>query len=227
MRSFARALRVAGAWLLVATPGMAADLQGTVEVRAPGRQERDRSVDVRQAVVTFTPDRPLAGARPAPGRFEMVTVKKEFEPRILVVPTGSTVTFPNQDPILHNVFSVSGRNAFDLGFVGRGPGKAWRFDSPGLVRVFCNVHHSMVAYVMVVDTPFHARPAADGSFLLRGVPEGPGKLLVWHERAEAQTLALASPAAAPPRILLEVSKPRIPPHSDKHGKAYGSTRSYD
>lgn len=227
MLPFARVLRIAVALLLAAAPGVALDLQGAIEVRAPGRQERDRSVDVRQAVVTFTPDRPLAGSRPAPGRFQMVTVKKEFEPRILVVPTGSTVTFPNQDPILHNVFSVSGRNAFDLGLVGRGPGKAWRFDSAGLVRVFCNVHHSMVAYVMVVDTPFHGRPEADGRFLLRGVPEGPGKLLVWHERAEAQTLVLASPSAAPPRILLEVSKPRIPPHSDKHGKAYGSTRSYD
>lgn len=212
--------------LLVATAAVAADLAGVLEMRTKGRDERDSSVDLREAVVTFTP----AGAtvpRPAAGRFVMTTVKKEFEPRVLVVPAGSTVEFPNQDPILHNVFSVSGRNAFDLGLLGRGPGKAWRFDHAGVVRVFCNVHHSMVAYVMVVDTPFHTRPAADGRYALRGVPDGPGKLLVWHERAEPRSLELAGPGVAPARVQLEVSRPRIPPHTNKLGKAYGTTRSYD
>jgi plastocyanin len=212
--------------LTAATALPAADLQGVLELRARGRAERDGSVDLREAVVTFTPAAP-AVTRPPAGRFAMKTVKKEFEPRVLVVPAGSTVEFPNQDPILHNVFSVSGRNAFDLGLVGKGPGKAWRFDHAGLVRVFCNVHHAMVAYVMVVDTPFHTRPAADGGFALRGVPDGPGKLVLWHERAEPRTLDLTGPGAAPAKIVLEVSKPRIPPHTNKLGKAYGSTRSYD
>lgn len=70
-----------------------------------------------------------------------------------MVPAGSTVRFPNQDSILHNVFSVSRANRFDLGLYRRGEGKSATFRQPGVVRVFCNVHHSMVAYVVVVETP--------------------------------------------------------------------------
>ena len=117
----------------------------------------------------------------------MVTVRKAFLPRILVVPVGSTVRFPNQDPILHNVFSISGRNSFDLGLLGKGAGKSALFRETGIVRVFCNVHHGMFGYVFVVSSPYWARVGADGTFRIPDVPAGPGQLTVWNERSSPTT----------------------------------------
>ncbi|MFP5287913.1 MAG: hypothetical protein ACLGI9_19405, partial [Thermoanaerobaculia bacterium] len=101
-------------FLLTASAAAAEDLRGRIELLARGGKGPARGSDVRQAVVSYEP----AGAqavRPAGEPFEMVTRRKEFTPRILAVPRGSRVRFPNQDPILHNVFSVSGENKFDLG----------------------------------------------------------------------------------------------------------------
>ncbi len=95
----------------------------------------------------------------------MVTVRKEFLPRVLAVPAGSKVRFPNQDPILHNVFSVSGENRFDLGLYKQGEAKEAHLLQAGMVNVFCNVHHSMVGYIAVLETPFTRapRPTANSS----------------------------------------------------------------
>jgi plastocyanin len=195
-------------------------LAGRVELLAKGQATRDRSADPRDAVVTFAPSG--ATTAPTPVRAEMVTRKKEFVPHLLVVPVGSTVAFPNQDPILHNVFSVSGDNKFDLGLAGKGSGRPVHFRAAGLVRVFCNVHHSMVAYVLVVDTPYWTRPAADGSFSLAGLPGGPGKLTVWHERAEPGASSITLPARAPATVRLEIVIPRVPTHLNKLGQPYAS-----
>ena len=146
--------------------------------------------------------------------------KKAFVPHVVAVTVGTSVRFPNSDPILHNVFSVSGDNAFDLGLYPEGPGKAATFHSAGLVRVFCNVHQTMVAYVLVLDTPYFVAPAADGSFALEGVPETDGLLVVWHARAEPWSLELHPGATEPLVIHLALTKPLVPAHNDKHGKPY-------
>jgi hypothetical protein len=153
----------------------------------------------------------------------MVTRGKEFVPRVLAVPKGGRVHFPNADPILHNVFSVSAGNAFDLGLYKKGPGKEKTFESPGLVRVYCNVHQAMVAYVLVVNTPYFAAPAEDGSFVLTGLPKGAGKLTVWHEQTEPWTVSVQLPAGpAPITARIEVTRPQVPSHLDKSGKSYFS-----
>lgn len=206
-------------FLLAALPASAEDLRGRIELLARGGKGPARGSDVRQAVVYFEP----AGApatRAADGTFEMVTRRKEFTPRVLAVPQGSRVRFPNQDPILHNVFSVSGENKFDLGLYRKGPGKEVRFDHPGLVRVFCNVHHDMVSYVLVLDTPFHAMPGTDGSFVLTGLPRGKGRLTVWHEQAEPWSVEVELPRQEPLTVRVEVVRPLIPPHLNKLGKSY-------
>lgn len=200
----------------------AADLRGRVILakNAGGKPSRE----VRNAQIYFTPRTPIALEVPAEP-FEIVTVRKEFTPRALTVPVGSTVQFPNEDVILHNVFSVSGKNRFDLGLYKRGAGKQATFEHPGVVRIFCNVHHSMVAYIIVVETPFHATPNFDGQFFLSGLPEGPGTLTVWHERSEPYTRELTLPLAEPLEIQLTVSKPRVPRHTNKFGKPYARKRS--
>jgi plastocyanin len=174
---------------------------------------------VRQAVVYFEPAGPHP-VRPAGEPFQMVTKRKELVPRLLVIPRGSRVRFPNQDPILHNVFSVSSPNQFDLGLYREGPGNEKRFEEPGLVRVYCNVHHDMVAYILVLDTPYSASPDAAGDFVLTGLPRGPGKLTVWHEQADPWTTAVELPQKAPLPIGIEIVRPLIPAHLNKQGQSY-------
>jgi hypothetical protein len=98
----------------------------------------------------------------------LVTRRKQFVPRVLAIPAGSSVRFPNEDTILHNVFSRSPDNGFDAGLYGAGNGFVQKFEHPGLVKVYCNVHHSMYAYILVLDTPFFARPDREGRFLIAG-----------------------------------------------------------
>jgi len=130
------------------------------------------------------------------------------------------VRFPNQDPILHNVFSVSPGNSFDLGLYRQGPGKEQKLDQPGLVRVFCNVHHSMVAYILVLNTPYYTQPGPDGRFNLTGLPKGPGKLTVWHEQTDPWTIDVKLPQPGTVAARVEVVRPRIPPHLNKTGQSY-------
>jgi plastocyanin len=198
-------------------------LEGRLVLLERGRPSRDKSVDLRQGAVWFEPDRKPAAAA-APVATEMRTVRKQFEPQLLVVPVGSTVRFPNQDPILHNVFSVSAGNKFDLGLVGAGTGKSAKLTAPGIVQVFCNVHHGMFAHVVVVATPHFARTGADGGFALEGLPAGPGTLHFWHERgapaSRRVTVSGAGGKAEPLALELAVTLPRVPPHKNKLGKTY-------
>jgi plastocyanin len=158
---------------------------GRVELLSEnGERLRDRS-EFANAVIYFEPDERPRFASPD-AAVEMTTRRREFVPRVLVVATGTKVRFPNEDPILHNVFSTSGDNRFDLGVYGESPGKTHRFDHPGLVRVFCNVHSRMSAHIVVVDGPHFTRPDRDGRFSLEDLPAGPGRLTVWHERASPE-----------------------------------------
>lgn len=170
----------------------------------------------------------LEGAGPrgrAPARTEMTLDARQFRPRVLVVPVGATVQFPNLDPFNHNVFS-GGETAFDLGLYGRGQTRSRRFTRPGLVRVFCNIHPRMVGFVMVRGNAWHAQPGADGGFTIRDVPPGTYTLKAWHERAAAEAslevtvpaggLALAEPLA------LDASRYQFVQHPNKFGREYGT-----
>ncbi len=206
----------------------AEELRGRIELLAKGGKGPAKGSDVRQAIVYYEPaavsSPGSAASRAAEKTFEMVTRGKEFVPRVLAVPRGSRVTFPNADPILHNVFSVSAGNSFDLGLYKKGPGRDKVFENAGLVRVYCNVHQAMVAYILVVDTPHFVNPAEDGSFVLTGLPKGAGKLTVWHEQTEPWTISVQLPAGpAPITARIEVTRPQVPSHLDKSGKSYFSS----
>ena len=199
-------------------------IAGRLTLTEKGTPARDASIDLREGAVWFEPD---AGATPPkPQRAEMATLKKQFVPQFVVVPAGSTVGFPNQDPILHNVFSVSGKNKFDLGLAGTGKGKSVVFREAGLVRVFCNVHHAMFANVLVVKTPYFAQLDENGAFRLPGVPGGPGQLFYWHGRGEPGSRRLSVPAGGEVRIELPITVARVPAHKNKQGKSY-ARGSYD
>ena len=120
--------------------------------------------------------------RPTPLRSRTINqVNKTFVPRVLPVPVGSTVNFANQDPIFHNVFSLSRPNDFDSGLFKAGQSYAKTFSKPGPVQVLCNIHASMLGYVVVVDTPWYGQADATGTFAIRGVPPGEYELEAWHE----------------------------------------------
>lgn len=215
---------VLAACVAFAAPLAADEIAGRVVLLGKDGKGTARGTDLRLAVVYFEPSGGARLPRKEPETvYQLLTKNKEFFPHVLPVPVGSRVQFPNQDPILHNVFSVSPGNAFDLGIYRVGPAKEKRFEQPGVVRVFCNVHQAMVAYVLVLDTPHFVQPAADGSFRLAGLPRGPGKLTVWHEQAEPWTAELTLPReerAPPIEARLIVVRPKLLPHLNKTGASY-------
>src|SRR5438477_11979056 len=133
---------------LAALPLAAATVSGKISFIT----KRGQNPVVNETLVWLEP----AGkaVRKPPQTFQMMTRGKTLVPHVLAIPVGSTVEFPNDDPISHNLFSLSGGNTFDLGLYRRGAGKAHTFESPGIVNVYCNVHPNMSAVIHVMATPY-------------------------------------------------------------------------
>lgn len=174
---------------------------------------------------------PARTVRMAPTTYNITTRNKTLIPHVLAIPIGSTVTFPNEDPISHNLFSVSSSNAFDLGLYRKGAGKSQKFDAPGVVNVYCNVHPNMSAVIHVMSTPYFAFADATGTFTLSNLPAGKYKLVAWNEQGGQSDVVIdassisASPALA---ITLDSRSYRATQHLDKTGKPYKapSSREY-
>ncbi len=195
----------------------AADLVGRVTLQSTAPEAGPQ--DASDTVVFFKPDAPVR-VRPLPGDLVMTMQGKSFAPHVLPVTEGSTVRFANADPILHNVFSTSSGNDFDMGLYGHGPGKTRTFGRPGLVRVYCNVHHEMFAYILVLDTQYFAAVGADGAFALHGLPAGPGTVTVWNPRGGESHQHLDALPGSPLALQLMVNRYAIPEHFNKFGKPY-------
>jgi plastocyanin len=205
----------------VLVPGVArAQITGRVVItEARGRL----ASDLGNAVV-YLEGRSLRGASPA--TVEMATDGRQFRPRILVIPVGATVRFTNLDPFNHNVFSLSEPNAFDLGLYGRGEVRIRRFTRPGLVRVYCNIHSQMSAFVVVRDNPWYAQPGVDGSYAIDDVPPGRYVLHVWHERAPAEVvreIVVSAGGLAGLADTLNASGYRWTDHVNKYGHPYDAS----
>lgn len=205
--------------LLAVRVGSANTLSGTVSLLSNGQPLR--ASEAAEAVVYFRPDAAHAAPDPMPAQ-TMLTRRKQFSPRVLPITPGTEVAFPNQDPILHNAFSTSQGNRFDTGVYGAGEGSAHIFNRPGLVKVYCNVHHAMSAHILVLDVPWFTRPDASGAFQLNDLPEGPGTLVVFHDRASAWQRRLeVGPDLPPIEVKLDLTRRKVPPHMNKFGKPYG------
>jgi len=125
---------------------------------------------------------PLPGQNPTLNQYQMV-----FRPLVLPVLSGTTVDFPNNDNLFHNVFSYSRPGEFDLGRYPKGKKKSVTFDEPGIVSVYCDIHSYMFATIIVLDNPFFALPADDGTFSLAGIPPGTYDLTFWYGRKKIAT----------------------------------------
>ena len=130
---------------------------------------------------------PVGGGKVArPSHAAVEQRNKEFVPHVVTVPVGSTVSFPNTDPVFHNVFSLSPTKHFDLGLYKQGS-KDVTFNKAGVVHVLCNLHASMNSFVVVHEEPYAAVTDRTGRFHFRDLPPGRYRVRVWHERAHDVT----------------------------------------
>lgn len=222
MPNIGKSLRHAAFWAVAgvtaagALPaGAGAQVSGRVQVTdAGGRQAQD----LGNAVV-FLEGR---GPRAAATRIDMALDARQFRPRVVVVPVGTTVQFPNLDPFNHNVFSLNEPNAFDLGLYGRGETESKRFTRPGVVRIYCNIHPRMTGVIVVRDNAWFAQPGADGSFTIPGVPAGTYTLNVWHERAPAvsRQITVTDGGLTGLELALDASGFQFVQHRNKSGQEY-------
>lgn len=148
--------------------------------RAVGTHEAPSSPEIRNVVVSLK-NIVFRGVVPT-SRQEIRQVHEEFLPRVLAVTRGSTVEFPNGDPVFHNVFSLASAATFDLGRYPMGRTKGATFTKTGLVKVYCHIHSQMSASILVLDHPYFTIPQLDGTFRLADVPPGSYSIVGWHER---------------------------------------------
>ena len=166
----------------------------------------------------------------SPATYQMMTRGKTLVPHVLAIPIGSTVMFPNDDPISHNLFSLSSNNAFDLGLYRKGAGKSHKFDAPGVVNVYCNVHPSMSAVVHVMATPYYTFADPAGNYALGDIPPGKYRLVAWNEQGGQANSAIdvssAGAVSGALAVTLDSRGYRITQHLDKSGKPYQAPKEY-
>jgi plastocyanin len=144
-------------------------------------------VEVRRQAVVFFEEAPPGAAQPPAARARLRQVNETFVPHLLAVTTGSTVDFPNDDKTYHNVFSLSKAKRFDLGRYAAGKSKAVVFDKPGIVRVFCDIHSHMNAFILVFRHRYFAVTDADGRYRIDQVPPGTYEVTAWYEGIAQET----------------------------------------
>jgi plastocyanin len=198
---------------------------GTVKGRVQVVDKGGRKVSDVSDVVVYVEG---VKTRPRPARATVTMKGKAFRPRVVAVAVGGTVDFPNEDPIFHNVFSVSGENRFDLDLYKRPKSGSWTFQRPGIVRVYCNIHPQMSAVVLVRDNPYFTKAAADGSFVIEDVPAGKYELRAWQERAGEGSVEITVTASdeTSAELTLDASKWKRVRHKNKFGKDYSSDEKY-
>jgi len=162
---------------LIAGPAYGAELAGTAQVSGKPAQNTVIWLDAPAAP-------PLVQTTPVVIDQRNIS----FSPHVLVVRVGTSVEFPNNDHVFHNVFSFKDGKKFDLGMYPAGvKGKLVVFDKPGLSRIFCNIHPNMAAYVVAVYTPYYGLSDSRGVFSVNGVPAGTYTYHAWRPGSDTQT----------------------------------------
>jgi plastocyanin len=181
-------------------------LRGRVEIRRPATPpERRPGVaelnspeardlpDRRRAVVYLETAPRGAFEDREPQRGRMDQRNETFLPNVLAVTVGTVVDFPNNDSTYHNVFSLSKPRRFDLGRYAKGRSRAVRFDRPGVVRVFCDIHSHMSAFIIVFNHRYFDTTDAEGRFRIDGIPPGTYSVAAWHDGATRETRTVTIP----------------------------------
>ncbi|HEY7334524.1 MAG TPA: hypothetical protein VH639_06545 [Bryobacteraceae bacterium] len=150
-----------------------------------------------------------AGAKSIAATIEQT--HREFVPDFAVIPVGATVSFPNGDPIFHNVFSLSKPKSFDLGNYSEGETRTVTFMKPGIVAVSCRLHPNMAATIVVSPTRWCTRADAQGHFELNGLPPGKYTVVAWHKAAGffRQTVVIGEGRAPAIRFVMPLTAPDL------------------
>jgi plastocyanin len=210
-----------------AVPLLCATLTGGVELRDSRDAAVSRHRDFSGVVISLEPINepvvPEGGLKHA----RILQKDKAFTPHVLPICVGTTVDFPNLDPIFHNAFSNYDGQLFDIGLYPPGSSRSVHFTRQGVVRIFCNIHSSMSAVVVVLKTPYFTSTSRDGSFRIPGVKPGEYWMKVFHERAtEAMLEALkrritvADDCGVIAPITISESGYLPIPHKNKYGHDY-------
>ncbi len=164
---------------------------------------------------------------PAPivkGTYRMVQKDKQFSPHLLVIPTGSSVTFPNQDPFFHNVFSMYNGKRFDLGLYEAGSSKTIVFDREGVSYLFCNIHPEMGAIILAVSTPYYAVANVGDTVTVHHVPPGRYHVQLWGQQFESadknRVVQVTAQGASLGMIELTPTTDPMMNHKNKFGENY-------
>ena len=151
-----------------------------VTVQPPGAEENFVQAELGRVAIYLQSEQSL------PSEAVSATLKQKdrrFVEDTVVIPAGSTVSFPNLDPIFHNVFSLSRTKSFDLGNYPQNDTRTVTFPKPGIVRVYCHLHPNMSASIVVTPNRWAVKPDASGHYRLSGVPAGEHTVVVWHKSA--------------------------------------------
>jgi plastocyanin len=145
--------------------------------------EQDPLTYERSRVVVYLEGQTAAKVSGAPATPQIQQLDRRFIPDLVVVPVGATVTFPNMDPIFHNIYSLSKSKSFDLGNYDKGQTRKVTFAKPGIVDVYCHLHPNMQATVVVTPNRWYAQPDRNGQYRIPDVPPGRYTLVAWHKTA--------------------------------------------
>lgn len=204
--------------LALSAPLMAGSLHGPVRLREKDGRLRTSLKDCVAILEPVQASLPSAGPSKA---LTIRTVGKQFLPRVSIATPGTEVAFPNLDHILHNVFSVTQGNRFDTGHYRPGDSPKVKVTSPGLVKLYCNVHHQMNAYLWVVTTPFAQLLEGQAGVRFDQVPPGTYRLRLWHPEAGEKAWVLAVGSGPSTGAWdLNLSLPAVEPHKNKFGRDY-------
>jgi plastocyanin len=226
MRSLASLLQFA----LFATPLIAASVTGSIVLKDSHIASVRKGRDYSGVVVWLAPSGSATTPKASGKHARLIQKDKTFTPHVLAIQTGTTVDFPNYDPIFHSAFSNFSGQMFDIGLYAPGASRSIRFDRPGAVRIFCNIHPTMSAVILVVDTPYFAVSGRDGAFQIANVPAGDYQIEVFHERAGEDVLrglgsavSIGADHSTLPPIEISESGYLPAPHKNKYGKDYPKT----
>ena len=241
MRSFGRWVILGCSSLLMGVPvqlhGEGVEVSGKILMTTPKQAAGKKHTDTLSAanvVVWLSPLRPGGVAPVVPARqplYRLVQKDKMFTPHLLIVPTGSQVEFPNQDPFFHNVFSLFNGKRFDLGLYESGTSRSVRFDREGVSYIFCNIHPEMGAIVLALNTRYYGISNENGVVALHNVPAGSYRLNVWSENGQLtnpdvsqKIVQVATDAVHLGDITLQTTTDALAHHKNKFGEDYEPSR---
>lgn len=200
--------------LCCAAAGWGAELSGNIRIIQGPEDGKSTTIVYAVSLDEHAPP-------PKPGHYELKQQDKAFIPHVLAVPVGSTVSFPNEDAIFHNVFSLSRPAPFDLGLYRAGASKSRVFDQPAIYRIFCNIHPQMSAVLLVLPTSWITSANGEGMYRM-DLPRGHYRVTAWSERSQPASteVTMESAPVTASEMTLDESKFVEIRHNNKFGQQY-------